>query len=502
MQLIFTIPKVKTILLFILLTIFLPSNSFGQFTNEKLIDENIIDIEKSNSWSVGAGLSKFIVHGDLRSISLDDNNNFWNFGIYGSLEKMFNPLLGLELKILYSKISGGIKNFSNDYNILFVNNTEAKEEMKFEGDSYGAELNLIMSLTNLHQSYANKYNVNFYLGTGYHLYNSALYTRLSEGSFKKILSADFGYDIKKKKKKRTNSFYLSGQFGLKRKINKRIDIEARTGIYFNYEDHLDAVISNRQYWETFFITSIGVAIKLGSNKKSTLWNEKKKNSNTFKFVDTDNDGVIDQLDIEPNTFPGAMVYGNGKAIDSDKDSLPDYKDKCFLEYGVASNQGCPLKTDSSKNTLLVSKDSCTTKISEIENNRCIKQKLTDINQLKKKIEFLAVNIYFDRNSDAIKAISFPTIDKIISLMKKTPSITYIIEGHTDNINTDKYNLALSQRRASNLKKYMLQQGINSKRLQTKGYGESRPKFSNENPGTRQLNRRVEIKPLLSIDQME
>ena len=499
MRSIFTIPKVKTILLFTLFTVFLPNNSFGQFTNDKLIDGDIIDIEKSNSWSVGAGLSNFIMHGDLRSISLDDNNNFWNFGVYGSLEKMFNPLLGLELKVLYSKISGGIKNFS-DYSILFAGNTDVKEEMKFEGNSYGAELNLIISLTNLHQSYANKYNVNFYLGTGYHSYNSALYTKLAEGSFEKILTADFGYDIEKKKKRRTNSFYLSGQFGLKRKINHRIDIEARTGIYFNYEDHLDAAISNKQDWETFFITSIGIAVKLGNNKKSTLWNEKKKNSNTFIFVDTDNDGVTDQLDIEPNTFPGAMVYGNGKAIDSDKDGLADYKDKCFLEYGVASNQGCPLKMDSIKNSLIALKDSCISKVNKIENNRCVKQKLTDITQLKKKIEFLAVNIYFDINSDAIKAISFPTIDKIISLMKKTPTITYIIEGHTDNINTDKYNLALSQRRASNLKKYMVQQGINSKRLQTKGYGESRPKFSNENPGTRQLNRRVEIKPLLSIDQ--
>jgi OOP family OmpA-OmpF porin len=49
---------------------------------------------------------------------------------------------------------------------------------------------------------------------------------------------------------------------------------------------------------------------------------------------------------------------------------------------------------------------------------------------------------------------------------------------------------------------MVQQGINSKRLQTKGYGELRPKLSNENPETRQLNRRVEIKALRFIDQME
>jgi len=46
-------------------------------------------------------------------------------------------------------------------------------------------------------------------------------------------------------------------------------------MYFNYEDHLDATISNKQDWETFFVTHLGVTIKLGNSKTFTIWGDKK-----------------------------------------------------------------------------------------------------------------------------------------------------------------------------------------------------------------------------------
>lgn len=490
----------RRIFLFVLFSVLIIAKSFGQFTTDEITYGNRIDLENSNSWAIGGGFNNFIMHGDMRSIGTSDDTNYWNFGVYGYVNKMFNPLLGLEFKASYMQISGGAQYFSTVYELLYVNNTVIRDDMKFEGRSFGGELNLIFSFTNLYQTTASKWHAAGYFGVGYHLYNSALFNRLADGSFQKIPDADFGSNPARNSVNQASSIYLSAQFGLKRRINKRVDLEFRTGMYFNYEDHLDAAISNKQDWETFFVTSVGVAVKLGKKKIFTIWSDENKGGgNNFKIVDTDNDGVMDQLDIEPNTPAGVMVYGNGKAVDSDKDGLPDYKDKCPLKYGPISNQGCPLNTDADGDGIMDGEDLCPNTPGVIENRGCPKQDAASPINVTQQIGLLAASIYFDTNSDRIKSISFTTIDKIINLMKKVPDVKFIIEGHTDNRNSDSYNLYLSQRRAASVRKYMVKQGIPNERLESKGYGESRPKFSNDKAGGRQLNRRVEIKPTGSVD---
>ncbi|MCI2229194.1 OmpA family protein [Polaribacter sp. MSW13] len=489
----------RRIFLLLLICSFAIHKSFGQFTTDEITYGNRIDLENSNSWAVAAGFSNFIMHGDMRSIGTSDDTNYLNFGAYAYVDKMFNPLLGLELKASFSKISGGAQYFSDVYELLYVPNTVIRDDMKFEGVAYGAELNLIFSFTNLYQKNANKWNAAGYFGIGYHQYNSALYQKLADGSYEKLPGADFGTNPARNSVSQASSIYLSAQLGVKRRINKRIDLEFRTGMYFNYEDHLDAAISNKQDWETFFVTSLGVVVKLGKKKVFTIWGDENKGGKEFKVVDTDKDGVMDQLDIEPNTPAGVMVYGNGKAVDSDKDGLADYKDKCPLEYGPISNEGCPLNIDSDGDGVMDGKDLCPTTPGTIENRGCPKQEAAKPDNINQQIALLATSIYFDTNSDKIKSISLSNIDKIVSLMKKVPNVKFVIEGHTDNRNSDRYNLYLSQRRAASVRKYMIRQGIPADRLQSKGYGESRPKFSNENAGGRQLNRRVEITPVDSFD---
>jgi outer membrane protein OmpA-like peptidoglycan-associated protein len=489
----------RRIFLFILFSSLIAAKSYGQFTTDEITYGNRIDLENSNSWAVGAGFSNFIMHGDMRSIGTSDDTNYWNFGFFAHADKMFNPLLGLEVKVSYSKISGGAQYFSDVYELLYVNNTVIRDDMKFEGTAYGAELNLIFSFTNLYQTTASKYHAAGYFGVGYHTYNSALYNRLADGSYEKIPDADFGTNPARNSVNQASSIYLSGQFGLKRRISKRVDLEFRTGMYFNYEDHLDAAISNKQDWETFFVTSIGVIVKLGKKKVFTIWGDDNGKGDNFKIIDTDKDGVMDQLDIDPNTPAGVMVYGNGKPVDSDKDGLPDYKDKCPLEYGPISNEGCPLNIDSDGDGIMDGEDLCPNIPGVVENRGCPKQEVASSENVTQQIGLLAASIYFDTNSDKIKNISYATIDKIISLMKKIPNVKFVIEGHTDDRNSDRYNLYLSQRRALSVKKHMIKQGIVSERLESKGYGESRPKFSNSNAGGRQLNRRVEIKPTNSFE---
>jgi outer membrane protein OmpA-like peptidoglycan-associated protein len=68
----------------------------------------------------------------------------------------------------------------------------------------------------------------------------------------------------------------------------------------------------------------------------------------------------------------------------------------------------------------------------------------------------------------------------------------LIEGFTDSTGSKDYNLELSRRRAESVKDHLVSLGVNGDRISTKGYGERYPVASNDNPGGRQLNRRVEV----------
>jgi outer membrane protein OmpA-like peptidoglycan-associated protein len=77
-------------------------------------------------------------------------------------------------------------------------------------------------------------------------------------------------------------------------------------------------------------------------------------------------------------------------------------------------------------------------------------------------------------------------------MKQDATLRLTIEGHTCNIGTAEYNLALGDRRANAVKAYMVSQGISADRMSTVSYGEERPKYDNAREETRRLNRRAAL----------
>lgn len=493
----------RRIFLVVLFTTFLSVDAFGQFTTDEYTYRKSINLDNSNTWAVGAGFSNFIMHGDLRSIGTGELGNFWNFGGYVYVDKMFNPLLGLELRVNYSQISGGAQYFSNIYDVLYVPNTVIDDRLFFEGIAYGAELNLIFSFTNLYVTNATKWHAAGYFGVGYHQYDSHLFRRELDGS--KTSLVDFGLNPARNSVNQASSIYLSAQLGIKRRISKRVDLEFRTGIYFNYEDHLDATISNKQDWETFFVSSVGLTVKLGKRKVFTIWGDTPKTTTSkFKIVDTDGDGVMDQLDIEPNTPKGVKVYGNGQAVDADADGLPDYKDECPLKPGPIENKGCPILKDSDNDGIFDGDDLCPNEPGPKETKGCPEKPKEEPkkNNIIKDISNLSANIYFATGKFFITADSKVVLDKIAKLMIEIPEVDFKIEGHTDNRDKARYNLYLSQKRADAVRKYLMRNGVNGKRLTFKGYGESRPRYSNETPEGRQLNRRVEINPISETDTID
>jgi outer membrane protein OmpA-like peptidoglycan-associated protein len=101
-------------------------------------------------------------------------------------------------------------------------------------------------------------------------------------------------------------------------------------------------------------------------------------------------------------------------------------------------------------------------------------------------------VYFATNKYDITPNSKLALDKLIKIFSEYAETNLLIEGHTDDVGTDAYNLSLSERRAEAVSNYLRNSGIASARLITKWYGESQPVADNTTAANRALNRRVEF----------
>jgi outer membrane protein OmpA-like peptidoglycan-associated protein len=84
-------------------------------------------------------------------------------------------------------------------------------------------------------------------------------------------------------------------------------------------------------------------------------------------------------------------------------------------------------------------------------------------------------------------------------MQENANLRIEVEGHTCNIGTAEYNLALGDRRANAVRDYLTSRGITANRLTAVSYGEERPKHDNAREETRRLNRRAAL--VVRIQQM-
>jgi outer membrane protein OmpA-like peptidoglycan-associated protein len=114
-------------------------------------------------------------------------------------------------------------------------------------------------------------------------------------------------------------------------------------------------------------------------------------------------------------------------------------------------------------------------------------------ELAKEGRAVIYGIYFDFNSDRIKEESEPVLAEIAQVMRQNPTWNLSVEGHTDSIASDAFNLELSKRRSAAVKAALTgRYAINGARLTTSGYGESRPRDRNDTLEGRAKNRRVEL----------
>lgn len=165
--------------------------------------------------------------------------------------------------------------------------------------------------------------------------------------------------------------------------------------------------------------------------------------------DADGDGVIDALDICPDTPAGVAVDVSGCPLDSDGDGVSDYLDECpNTPKGVdVTDKGCW----------------------EIR------------------------GILFETDKWDIIPSFYPELDKVVDVLREDPALELEIHGHCDIRGPEAYNQNLSEKRAAAVVSYIISKGISAERLQSRGFGFHKPIAPNDTPENMAKNRRVEAK---------
>lgn len=203
--------------------------------------------------------------------------------------------------------------------------------------------------------------------------------------------------------------------------------------------------------------------------------------------DRDGDGFKDRVDACPDD-PGTEPDG---CPDTDGDGFKDNVDKCPKVPGVAPD-GCP-PPDTDGDGIIDAKDSC---INEPETKNGYKDPDGCPDEVPKEVKAFAgviKGIFFDVDKDTIKKTSVRTLDNAVKVLKDFSDVKVEISGHTDSDGNREHNVDLSQRRAESVKKYLVDKGIDSSRLSTKGYGPDQPIADNKTKKGKSQNRRIEFK---------
>ncbi|MCY1074729.1 Ig-like domain-containing protein [Archangium lansingense] len=186
-------------------------------------------------------------------------------------------------------------------------------------------------------------------------------------------------------------------------------------------------------------------------------------------VDSDNDGLMDDQDkcpTQPEDKDGFQDEDGCPDPDNDKDGVPDWEDQCPMQpeviNGVKDEDGCP---DEGKSKV----------------------------RLEAKRIVILDKVYFATNKDVILPKSFDLLKQVGSVLRANPQIELLrVEGHTDNQGKPAANQNLSERRAANVRTFLIKEGIAAERLESVGYGQTKPVDTNKTAAGRENNRRVEF----------
>ncbi len=208
-------------------------------------------------------------------------------------------------------------------------------------------------------------------------------------------------------------------------------------------------------------------------------------------LDRDEDGFPDEVDecpdqrgVEPRGCP---------PVDSDGDGFFDDSDECPQQAGVAP-AGCP-PPDTDGDGILDADDRCPDEPETANGYEDTDGCPDELPQAVQEFTGAIQGIQFATGQATITRDSHATLDRAVGVLNEYPKLRIEVSGHTDNVGERASNLDLSQRRATAVKDYLVQKGIDAARIETVGHGPDRPVVSNDTAEGRQQNRRIEFRLL-------
>jgi len=331
------------------------------------------------------------------------------------------------------------------------------DSQSFETAYYRGSIEGVANLTNIlkFSDWTNNFGVLIHAGAGYSLmnYNAPVELDVNDNMLHLIGGVTPMIRL-------GNKVTLFGDLSAIGNIRQTLTID---GTQHNNKRDVDGFILN---------ASIGLNFYLGSADKHADWYSKEDvleakvielENRVAKLesdlIDSDQDGVPDYLDREPNTISGVAVNTKGIAIDKNNNGIPDEIEPSLDQRYLK------------KDEYIAGRDG----INVVE--------LLDKGY---------VNVYFKINSDKPETYSLEAINYLVKYMKDHPGSNAELIGYADEIGNEAYNLELSERRAKRVYDILLAAGIGESRLNYRGGGEdsSVDKSSSE---ARQLMRRVTFK---------
>jgi outer membrane protein OmpA-like peptidoglycan-associated protein len=218
--------------------------------------------------------------------------------------------------------------------------------------------------------------------------------------------------------------------------------------------------------------------------------------------DRDGDGILDDVDRcpdDPEDKDGYEDLDGCPDVDNDGDGVLDVDDRCPMEPedrdGYEDEDGCP-DLDNDGDGVLDSDDRCPTE-PETRNGYQDEDGCPDEAPAKGGDRYvIQADVLFDFDQDVVKAEGRHKLEELADTVKRHPEILKLsVEGHTDFIGSDGYNMGLSKRRAHAVVRYLVGLGLSEGMLVPRWFGKSRPVDPARSDDARARNRRVELEVL-------
>lgn len=279
------------------------------------------------------------------------------------------------------------------------------------------------------------------------------------------------------------SFVLGA--GLDIRLSDRLDLNLSSRVSRHLTDKLDGWVSEREDW--LLVMSAGLSIKLGkgtqpawmTNPTAHLHDEvmalRTATDSDEILSDLDQDGVVDALDLDPNTPAGVDVDARGRALDSDGDGVIDARDQeVFSPTGARVNgQGQALDGDGDGVPDVHDQEPDSAPGASVDvRGRTIQAGGDVVNNVLTMRGVDVWTVFFPTDGSTVEEDYMPIILNLASYMIADPSAELIVTGHADGRADDDYNQQLALERAENVVATFVNIGIDGRRFEVRSKGEN------------------------------